>query len=45
MIHLIKLMQTHYHALARVMLAMLLARATHYQQLYDELHKAPASQH
>lgn len=41
MIHLVTLMQAHYRSVVQAVLAMLLARAAHYQQVYDEVHKAP----
>lgn len=44
MIHMITLIRQHGSIVAHTLLAVLLARASHYQQVYEEVHKAPSSQ-
>jgi hypothetical protein len=44
MIHMITLIRQHGNIVAHALLALLLARASHYQQVYEDVHKAPSSQ-
>lgn len=41
MTDLVKRMQMHYSSVIQAVLVLLLARAAHYQQVYDDVHKAP----
>ncbi len=44
MIHLIKLLRQHGSMVAQALLALFLARAGYYQQVYEEVQKIPSSQ-